>query len=369
MSIVKGFLETSFSELSSPERYRQRAQLGHAILFPSTILIWAVATYLHFTTVYVPYLTSVNVVCLLFLSQIAIFALLARTPRFSLALYALNLFIDVALIFAFIAFTGINSSPFLFLPLLYLIGSLFIHGFFLTLFILVLEVIGYGAPIIAGIQEPNFAIIMIMLILALLVIIFTPIWFLHTSELRIAEKALQESEIKYRELAELLPQTLFEIDLTGKLTYVNHTGLEIFGYSNEDIDEGLNAFELFIPEDRERVRINIQRYLAGSNAKGNEYTIISKNGRLSPVIIFSSIITRGKVPVGLRGIVLDITDRKLAEEKIRESEEKFRNLAESALDAIILMDHDGKISYWNQGAEKIFGYRSTEVLNKNLQDF
>ncbi len=369
MSIVKGFLETSFSELSSPERYRQRAQLGHAILFPSTTLIWMVASFLHSSTAYVPNLTPVHIICTLFLAQIIAFALLARTRHFSLAVYAFNLFIDVVLIFAFIAFTGINSSPFLFLPLLYLIGSLFVHGFFLTLFILFLEVIGYGAPIIAGVQEPNFAIIMIMLILALLVIIFTPIWFLHTTELRIAEKALQESERRYRELAELLPQTLFEIDLAGKLTYVNRTGLAIFGYSKEDIDEGLNAFELFIPEDRERVRTNIQHYLAGSSPKGNEYSIIGKNGRLSPVIIYSSVITREETPVGLRGIVLDITDRKLAEEKMRESEEKFRNLAEAALDAIILMDHDGKISYWNQGAEKIFGYRRTEVLDKNLQDF
>jgi|GEM_PF-2092934 len=64
--------------------------------------------------------------------------------------------------------------------------------------------------------------------------------------------------------------------------------------------------------------------------------------------------------------VNDITDRKHAEEALRESEEKFRNIASSALDAIIMLDHDGRISFWNEAASRIFGFTSEEALGMEL---
>ena len=62
----------------------------------------------------------------------------------------------------------------------------------------------------------------------------------------------------------------------------------------------------------------------------------------------------------------DQTDRKRAEEALNESEEKFRSISTSAQDAIVMMDNDGSITYWNEAAEKIFGYASGEVVGKEL---
>ena len=68
----------------------------------------------------------------------------------------------------------------------------------------------------------------------------------------------------------------------------------------------------------------------------------------------------------LVGTVQDITDRKLIQEALRESEDQFRTIAASAQDAIIMMDADGAISFWNPAAEAIFGYTAQEVLGQNL---
>jgi len=62
-------------------------------------------------------------------------------------------------------------------------------------------------------------------------------------------------------------------------------------------------------------------------------------------------------------------ERKQAEESLKESEERFREMSTSAQDAIIMMDHDGNISYWNNAAEKIFGYTAQEAIGKALHGF
>jgi len=66
------------------------------------------------------------------------------------------------------------------------------------------------------------------------------------------------------------------------------------------------------------------------------------------------------------GIARDISERKQAELALQESEEKFRNISDSAQDAILMVDSQGKISYWNKAAEKIFGYTFQEALGKKM---
>jgi len=138
-----------------------------------------------------------------------------------------------------------------------------------------------------------------------------------------AERALWRSEERFRELADLLPQTVFEIDLEGNLLYTNRYGFQSSGYTQEDIDNGLNAFQLFIPEDMDRVKANIRKILNGESLGGNEYTIPRKDGSTFPVIVYSSPIVRENKPVGLRGIVVDITERKQREEALKESNRRL----------------------------------------------
>ena len=81
------------------------------------------------------------------------------------------------------------------------------------------------------------------------------------------KKVRKESEERSRELAELLPQPVFEIDMAGFFTYSNRSGFETVGYTQEDLKKGVHALQLFHPMDRERVAQNIRKRLAVLNLR------------------------------------------------------------------------------------------------------
>jgi len=130
-------------------------------------------------------------------------------------------------------------------------------------------------------------------------------------------EALTESERRFQELADLLPQTVFEIDVKGWITYTNRIGFETFGYSLEDLHNGVHSLALFVPEERERVSQNMQNRVENIPFDNHEYIGQRKDGTRFPMLIYTTRIVREGAPVGVRGIVLDITARKQVEEKLQ----------------------------------------------------
>jgi two-component system cell cycle sensor histidine kinase/response regulator CckA len=135
-----------------------------------------------------------------------------------------------------------------------------------------------------------------------------------------AEDALRYSEKKFRDLAELLPQLIFETDSHGRLTYVNPSGLHLFGYSREDLAGGINALDVIAPSDRVRGAENIVKVARGEKHGGVEYTAVKKDGAIFPVLIYSTPVTREGQTVGLSGIIIDMTDRKHLEAQLIQSQ-------------------------------------------------
>jgi PAS domain S-box-containing protein len=146
-------------------------------------------------------------------------------------------------------------------------------------------------------------------------------------ELSKTERELRESERKYREFVELLPQTVFELDDRGTIISANHIALKSLGITQEDLDEGLNGFDVIAPEDRDRARENVQRVLNGELLGGIDYTALRKDGSTFPVIIYADAIIQDMRPVGIRGILVDITERKQAEEQLRQFAEELEQKA------------------------------------------
>jgi PAS domain S-box-containing protein len=144
------------------------------------------------------------------------------------------------------------------------------------------------------------------------------------SERKRIEEALRESMNAYREAADFLPQTVFEMDASGRLTFVNRQGFQSFGYSEEDFDRGIPALQMLVPEDRVRAAQNITQTLAGDSS-GHEYLALRADGSTFPVIIHASPIVRDGRPAGIRGLVVDITDRKRAEEEREWLQERLRH--------------------------------------------
>lgn len=133
---------------------------------------------------------------------------------------------------------------------------------------------------------------------------------------KVAEEKARRSEQRFRDLADLLPQTVFELDLEGRVTYSNRIGLELFGYVPSELEAGLNVYNLFPPDEREKAGENIARVLRGEASREHEYRARKKNGVLFPVLVYTSPIVREGRAVGLRGILLDLSERKKIEEDL-----------------------------------------------------
>ena len=129
---------------------------------------------------------------------------------------------------------------------------------------------------------------------------------------RRVEEALRESEERFRGLADSLPQTVFESDAGGRVLYANRAGLESFGYTAEDLSRGVQFLEMLVPADRDRALQNMQARFRGELAP-QEYVALRKDGSTFPVIAHTAPVLRAGAPAGLRGLVVDITERKQSE--------------------------------------------------------
>ena len=191
-----------------------------------------------------------------------------------------------------------------------------------------------------------------------------------TTERKWAEEAVRESETRFKELADLLPQTVFELDEEGKLTFVNRNALPMFGFSQEDFEKGVNALQTIVPEDRDRAKENIQRALSGEKVGPSEYTLLRNDGSTFPAIVYSSPVLKESKPVGLRGIVIDITERRQTEKALRESEARYRAVMEQSPDGIFLVDVETRqVLEANSAFQNMLEYTYSETLDLSLPDF
>ena len=198
-----------------------------------------------------------------------------------------------------------------------------------------------------------------ILVLALL------IWFWNVRLRQVVKERtekLKKSEEKYRELAEFLPQPVFELDLSGNFIYSNRCGLETFGYTLDDFEKGVNALQLFIPEDRERVQKNIQKRLAGENFEDHEYAGLRKNGSVFPILIYSAPISRDGKTVGVRGIVLDITERKRTEQQIMQAKQEWEQTFNTVPDLIAILDDKHRMVRVNKAMADKLGMSPDDAI-------
>jgi len=185
---------------------------------------------------------------------------------------------------------------------------------------------------------------------------------LDITERKEMEMALVESERRFREMADTLPQPIFECDLQGKVTFANQTAFDLFGYDRGDLEEGVNIFAVFAYEDRENMMENFRRSLHEDRVFAYEYTGLKKEGSTFHLIVYSRPIIRDGRPVGLRGTILDITERKRVEENIKKLADLSETLVEIASPMICVVDRKKRIFLWNRAAEEVTGYSTQEVL-------
>jgi len=188
------------------------------------------------------------------------------------------------------------------------------------------------------------------------------------TERKRTEEKLHESEELFRNYLENAPDGIYMSDLEGNFLYGNRKCEEIVGYRREELI-GKNFLELNLLSENSLNRAIqlLQANMEGKSTGPDEIELISKEGRLIPIEINTSMFNRMGKKIVL-AFVRDITERKRAVEKLRESEERIHAITDSAHDAILMMDNDGNVSYWNNSAERILGYTSAEAIGRNLHE-
>ena len=185
------------------------------------------------------------------------------------------------------------------------------------------------------------------------------------AELKAREQAiaqLQGSEQKYRHFFEKSPTMIYVVDMNGKFMNINRAGVQMLGFENADQVIGNSFSEFFFVDDAtvKDYRDIIQRYGA---IRDLETRMRSRNGEVRDVQITAAMRTSvtGKLK-GYEGFVIDITERKVAERKLAESEAKYRTVLENSLAAIYMFQDGGYFSYVNPRMVKILGYEKADEI-------
>ena len=179
-------------------------------------------------------------------------------------------------------------------------------------------------------------------------------------------KEIEENAQKLRIIFDSSPDAISVIEQNGHLMDFNDAALKLFGFSSRDEVKDWNTF-VFIPaREQEKAALALETLARTGSFKNQRYTLLTKEGTEFPAEVSASAVKDllGK-PISFITITKDISERKKLEDDLMASEEKFRAISTSAINAIILTDEEGKVAYWNPSAERIF-YTTQEVLGQEL---
>jgi PAS domain S-box-containing protein len=185
------------------------------------------------------------------------------------------------------------------------------------------------------------------------------------TERKLMQEALQESEEKYRMLVEDALIGIMNVDITGKITYVNKTILEATGYSWDEI-VGKNAFSLGLVSSEmvKTLKKKLKEKLLGQPPGLMEIQYKRKDGKWIWLQIRGRVRWKGPVPVGIQIIGDDITKRKQAEEMLQASRESFHNIVERNSDGIVVTNKEGTVLFANKTLYTILGRKSEDLVGE-----
>jgi PAS domain S-box-containing protein len=188
------------------------------------------------------------------------------------------------------------------------------------------------------------------------------------TEQKLAEVALQESEEKYRTLSNNIPDIIYSLDKMGNVLAVNEHAVLHYGYEYDSI-VGKPFLNCIHPDDREMVSNSFLKAVEDHReyTRGLQFRVLAKDESVRWVELDSHMRfdEQGRY-LQEEGVLRDITERKQAEEALRESEALFKNYIENAPDGIYMNDLQGNFIYGNRKSEEIIGYRREELIGKNF---
>ncbi|KIX12261.1 hypothetical protein X474_19825 [Dethiosulfatarculus sandiegensis] len=188
-----------------------------------------------------------------------------------------------------------------------------------------------------------------------------------------SEKATKEAMLAYKHTKEKYeavflssPDPVIVYDHTGRAEYISPAFTRLFGWKPEELIG--SRIDFVPPENKAETMQAIKLLYAGKTEHlPFESKRLTKDGRVIDVSVSAAMYKdTEKIPMGMVVNLTDITQRKIVEEALKDSERKFRSISANALDGIVMIDHEGKITFWNKAAGRMFGYSENEALGRDL---
>jgi len=184
------------------------------------------------------------------------------------------------------------------------------------------------------------------------------------------ERALKESEEKFKQLYEKAPIPYHTLSPTGEITNVSDKWCQILGYKKTEII-GRSIFDLIAEEEREAAKVSFKEKIRSKRTYtgGNERTYIMRGGEKRIFVIhdFFSFDESNNVK-SVHTTMEDITERKQIEEKLKNSEKRFRDISYSMADWIWEVDKNGRYTFASGTVEEVLGYKAEELIGKTPFD-
>lgn len=185
---------------------------------------------------------------------------------------------------------------------------------------------------------------------------------------RHAEEKLRHSEAKFRTILENIEQGYCETDLHGNFTFVNHSLCGILECDRDGL-LGRHYREYLDDDFAQEASMVCGRVSQGESITDFPCLVKSKNSIQRNIEVSVSLTKDlSDKPVGFRGLVRDITERKKIEEQLKNEEQIFRSLADQSSDIILLVNRKGIITYENKAVDDILGYRHEDRINASSRD-
>jgi len=196
---------------------------------------------------------------------------------------------------------------------------------------------------------------------------------LDITDRKIAEENLARNETQLRQILDGMPVPVAtgNYDAQPGFTLLNKEFIKSFGYTMEDLPSIERWMELAYPDEAYRQKVTddwqagLERALQDPSMVSTHYEVRvrCKDGTDRDVIFNAALTADGPVVT-----LVDITDRRMAEEKLRQSEERHRLLADNAADVITVIDLGGRLLYVSPSVEKLIGYTQEEALKLTVED-
>jgi len=190
----------------------------------------------------------------------------------------------------------------------------------------------------------------------------------RTAELAKANEALAEMAERLSLATSTANVGIWDLDIVNNKLVWDDSMFRLHGITPENFFGAYEAWQAGVhPEDLPQAEAYVQKAMRGEKEFDTEFRVVWPDKTVHWIKAHAAVQRDGSGrPVRMLGTNWDVTVRKLAEETLRESEQRLHAICDSALDAVVMVDSDGKAVYWNPAAEKMFGYSCQEMLGRDV---